>query len=80
MSVVRITRLSVMPPAQPAINPSVEPITKIISAGIKPATSEERVPYRMRLSTSRPCESVPSGKVLSGAMPAGDCARQKGGI
>src|SRR5882724_718941 len=61
MSVSRIRKASVSPPRYPETRPSSVPSVPATPMATSETTSEIRLPQMMRLSTSRPKRSVPSG-------------------
>src|SRR5712664_3205946 len=74
MSVRRMRKASVRPPRYPETRPSSVPSVPATPMATSETTSEIRLPQMIRLSTSRPKRSVPSG--CSG-LP---CSIQRGGI
>src|SRR5437867_5434189 len=61
MSVSRMSTASVRPPRYPETRPSSVPSVPATPMATSETTSEIRLPQMMRLSTSRPKRSVPSG-------------------
>ena len=59
-SMLRCTMASAKPPKYPETPPMERPRMKLRATPISPIDSEMRVPYMMRLNTSRPRMSVPS--------------------
>src|SRR2546422_80839 len=68
MSVSRMSTASVRPPRYPETRPSSVPSVPATPMATSETTSEIRLPQMMRLSTSRPKRSVPSG--CSGLPPS----------
>ena len=60
-STKRMINVSHAPPKKPANMPSVTPMTTAIATPAVAVARETRAPWMMRLSTSRPCASVPRG-------------------
>ena len=58
-STTRLSSMSAMPPANPAINPAGTPIPAAISTETTPASRLARAPKITRAATSRPFSSVP---------------------
>src|SRR5213594_3714529 len=53
--------VSTMPPTNPLTSPAVTPMMRLTNTADTPTISEIRAPWTIRLSTSRPTWSVPSG-------------------
>ncbi len=60
MSVKRMSAVSVLPPRQPAVNPTGTPIAITTSWATRATVSETRAPSTVRARRSRPRASVPS--------------------
>src|SRR6266446_9973764 len=61
MSVSRMRNASVRPPRYPEMSPTSVPSVPETPMAIRETSSEMRLPWMIRLSTSRPKRSVPSG-------------------